>query len=261
MDLGLFYDPDVAWLPNEMLIHIVSMSCLTMLLYLSDVNNVFTIYATFELKKRLQKLLDFTIKSNFDCKFFSIEHYPTRFEFRKLNSVKGRAKMSKYENSMDVTSAHLILKTLRLVGDQIKKIHCNFFNSTEEQANAVVSYINQYCINLECISFYNMRHDLQHSLVKPFPKVKEVHFESCILLNKFCNLNFYFPKLWLCTFSENNYIEKLSSLITTYPHLRCMEISTESMYSVTASQIQSYNPQAEIEYLDFSRYYDGPDSN
>lgn len=164
------------------------------------------------MNRRLRKLKETTIKKGFPVDIFPICFYLTDFD-SDFCDVKQN------DNEINITVMSLILKFLRLFGNEVKYVVCDFFGATEEQALVVFSNVNQNCISLNRLAFGNLNYDLEFALKKSFENITYVFFQRCILFERLCQLKTYFPNVREIIFSEENRFESLDKLIISYGFL------------------------------------------
>lgn len=239
MDLGLFFDPDVPFLPIEMLIHIISVSCLTQLLELSEVNLMLHKLVDFEIRKRLNRLKVITVQ-----KGSSPKNEPICFFLTEFSSETCQAKVK--DNEIMICGKSLILKFLRLFGNEIEFIIFNCSYASEVDVNTVFKQVVNFCPNLNYLTFGNLRHSLANSLLRPLEKVQLIFFQYCVLWDKLCELDVYFPNVRTITFSEMNVYEDGDKLIRHYARLEKFEACEASLNLLDVFFLQLLNPQAII---------------
>lgn len=239
MDLGLFFDPDVPFLPIEMFIHIISVCCLTQLLELSELNLMLHKLVEFEIRKRLNRLKVITVQ-----KGSSSKNEPICFFLTDFFSDIGEAKIK--DNEIVISGKSLILKFLRLFGNEMEFVIFNCSYASEVDVNIVFKQVVKFCPNLNYIVFGNLRHSLDNSLVRPLEKVQKIFFQYCILWDKLCELDVYFPNVKAITFSEMNIYEDGDSMIKHYANLEKFEACEASFNLLDVFFLQLLNPQAII---------------
>lgn len=206
-------DEEVPFLPVEMFEHIISFCNWSMILKLSETNVMFRALAWLEIRKRLKKSHQKAINRGFIKEKFSLSFCMYGFQYRN-----GRVKEVDY--TINVSSIRLILRFLRLFGDQIKVLTLDFYGCSEKRGNAIFSAVCTYCPNLYRIVFTELKHSLKKSLMKPLKGVKSISFDECHMKDKLCRLGLYFPDLEQLYISNNSHIENPKAVMIRYRNLK-----------------------------------------
>lgn len=241
MDFELYEDTDALYLPVEMFEYIMSVSCLSQLLNLTEVHATFKILVMLEIKRRLKRMNNLIKKKGFSVSHFPICFYLGDYNNKNCGAIQGF-------NDINITGISFVLKFLELFGGYIKYLVCDFCGASEEQANIVFSSVGKYCINLNQIAFGNLNSSLKNSLKKPFENVEYVFIQYCRLYDRLCRLNKYFPNVKEIVFSEKNKFENIDNVLVHYKSLETMEICCGTMDIVNSVFLQLLNPKAEIFY-------------
>lgn len=236
-------EPKYSQIRLEAFEKMVSVCGLRQLLHLSSISSKFKSLVMTEFSLRMQRKKEVLIEKGLSVNIFPVCFYLTDFSNKSC-------KIEELENEIRITGMNFIVKFLKLFGNQVKYVVCDFFGATSRQANTVFSCINEYCYNLNRIACGNLKSSLKISLKRSFENVTDVFFQRCDLRNKLCNINKYFPNVKEIHFSENNTFENLCDIIVKYKFLERIEICSNSMDHESAMTLQVYNPDLEIEYYD-----------
>lgn len=173
--------------PEEIAETIVSVSSLTILLHLIDINQLFKKHVIKETNKRIVAEENSIIK-----KGLPLEEFPICFSLQVFIDPNGVRQTS---DGIELKGITYFLKFMRYFGRSIKYLVCNFRGASEIQTNIVFSYIHKYCINLQRLYFLGLRCSLVNSLKNSFDNISIVLFSHCRLDNHLCKLNEHFPNL------------------------------------------------------------------
>lgn len=243
MDSALCDEIESPVFPVEIFEYLMSVSCLSQLLALTEVNNMFKILAMSMIKKHLKKMNELV-----SSKGLSIDEFPITFFLNSFNSEFCKARLN--FNELNIVGMSFILKILRLFGSQIKHLVCDFCGASEKQANAVFSYVSIYCSDINHIAFGNLNCSLKYSLERPFENVEYLFIQHCRLYDRLCKLNKYFPKVKEIFFSEKNKFENIDNVLVHYNSLKKVEICRGTTDIINAVFLQLLNPNAEVFYTD-----------
>lgn len=229
-------------LPNELYEKFVSVSCLNLLMTWIELSHFFQDLAIKEMKRRFKALDQAIVK-----KGLRLEDFPFEVSFCDFREDVDNIIQNK--NKIEISGMRMALRFLRLFGNEIKFLNCNFYGASDEQTNIIFGYVNKYCTGLTKLYFGFLRYSLRYSLRKTFENVSELVFSNCRLDVELCKLNLYFPRVREISFYERNEFQDLSCVIEKYPHLCKMLIERDSMDILSVALLQAINPRAIISYM------------
>lgn len=176
-------------MPNEILLRILSHLGFEELVCLSDTT------------KRLREVVIDEGLLNHEDVDLTVQNTPARlYVMRDFFRIIGRG---------------IILSFLRIFGKSIRELRLDFTWATLCEIQAVFSYVNRYCENLEVIRFFKLRGDLGSALGGSFQEIEFVHFAKCEVPRELCQFRRWFPKLDAIRFDQSSILES-KALVFAY---------------------------------------------
>lgn len=133
----------------------------------------------------------------------------------------------------------LILKFLRIFGDQLKFL-CFCYINEKEKAFRVGQYVNIYCCNLNILIFQSLPLTLSYVFQNVF-NVKFLFFEYCHVDFHALRVSMIFPKLKKLSLFRVK-IENSKEFIKSYTCLQLLIIDNFSLKYINIKLLQQINP-------------------